>query len=204
MKNKTRKSRENEPLDLARYGLAYLAGSDVLTLSEADLDRLLEVLGDHDMSVSMPIASTPENVQRITAYSVCRKCGKCCSPDKPNPDNPGVEALEDELKKIASHLGVPYADLESKTRFGKAVFHPSYMKELSFTRYLPLPCPYYDAGTHACNIYSIRPIVCRMHPILFSEGGAISIRAMCDYGKDLIKAALKEVKKDHPEMVMKI
>ena len=95
----------------------------------------------------------------------------CCSPKTPNPANPGVEALEDELKEIAVHLGIPYGELEEKTKMGKPVFHPDYMIGLSFTRYLPLPCPYYDAKARGCGIYEYRPIVCRMHPVVFGNTG---------------------------------
>ncbi len=195
---------EIERFDLSKYGLAYLEGRNVLDLSDADLDRLLEALGDADAAVQIPIPSTPENVERLASQSQCRRCGKCCSPDRPDPDNPGVEALESELKAIAAHLGVTYASLEEKTAKGKRVFHRSYMKSVSLTRFLPLPCRWYDAKASGCSIYAVRPVVCRMHPIVFGDSGQISIRTACDYGKDIIKAAFKELKASHPEMVMRI
>ena len=194
----------NERFDLSKHRLTCLEGRDVLTLSGADLDMLLKALGEDDIAVRVPITSTPGNVERLISSSECRRCGKCCSPDVPNPDNPGVEALEEELKVIAKELGVSYESLEEMTAKGKRVYHPSYMQHLSLTRYLPLPCPFYDVKGKRCPVHSVRPIVCRLHPIVFGEYGQISIRAACDYGKDIIKAAFKEVKEKNPEMVMRI
>lgn len=204
MQKKPWKPRQTERFDLSRYGLAHLAGSDVLTLSSDELDRVLKAMGEEDIAVRVPIASTPENVERLISQSQCRRCGKCCSPDHPNPDNPGIEALEDELKAIADELKFPYETLKEKTTAGKPVYHPAWMESVSFTRYLPLPCPFFDVEKKGCTVYSVRPIVCRLHPVVFGEHDLISIRAACDYGKGLIRAAFKEVKTEHLEMVMRI
>lgn len=191
-------------LDLARYGLAYLDGANLLDITEEDMDKLLKALGDEDISLNIPIPCTPYNVQEMLTYGTCRNCGRCCIPNPLNPGNPGVEVFEDELKKIAAHLGVPYEELKASTAVGKIVPHPfNGVQKLSFTRFLPLPCPYRDEETKTCRIYPVRPIVCVIHPAVFTEDNTqTSIKANCEYGKEIIKAALKEVKRKNPQMVI--
>ena len=198
------KPKQTDRFDLSRHGLGHLAGQDVLTLAPNDLDKLLTALGEDDIAVRVPISSTPENMERLLASSECRRCGECCCPVKPNPDNPGIEALEDELHKLADKAGMSYEQLVEKTTRGKPVFHPSYMENVSFTRYLPRPCPFYDVEGKGCPVHSVRPIVCRLHPIVFGDYGQISIRAKCDYGKDILKAAFKEVRETQPGVVMRV
>jgi Fe-S-cluster containining protein len=208
MDNRLQESQDIERLDLARYGLEYLRGSNILALEEADMDKLLRALGEEDISLYVPIPCTPYNVQKILSYSHCRKCGRCCTPNPLNPTNPGVEVFDAELKAIAAHLGATYEEWRAKTEHGKVVYHPFDQvfdpSRLSFTRFLPLPCPFYGKDG-ACQIYPVRPVVCSIHPVVFTEDKSqIAIKAMCEYGKDLIKAAYKEVRKNNPELVIKL
>lgn len=196
---------EIERLDLARYGLSHLEGSNILALEGPDMDKLLEALGKDDISLNIPIACNPYNVQKILSYAECRRCGKCCIPNPLNPENPGVEVFEEELHAIATHLGQTYEALTEKTARSKVVAHPFQPTKLFFTRWLPLPCPYHDEEHSGCRIYPVRPIVCSIHPVVFTEDNThISIKANCDYGKDLIKAAFRDVRKSSPEMVIKL
>ena len=205
MSDRIQAPQEIERLDLAKYGLAYLESSNLLALDGPDMDKLLKALGDDDISLNIPITCTPYNVQKILSYSECRRCGKCCIPNPLNSENPGVEVFEEELKSIASHLGLTYETLREKTTRSKVVAHPFEPTKLYFTRWLPLPCPYYDEKLKGCQIYPVRPIVCSIHPVVFTEDNThISIKANCDYGKDLIKAAFKDVRKTSPEMVIKL
>jgi Fe-S-cluster containining protein len=194
-----------EKLDLARYGLAYLEGSNILALSEPDKDKLLKALGEDDISLNIPIPCTPYNVFKILSYSHCRNCGRCCIPNPLNPANPGVEALESELTAIAEHTGLPVETLKERTARGKVVAHPFEPEKLSYTRWLPLPCPYHAAEKGACKIYPVRPIVCSIHPVVFTEDNTqISIKCNCEYGKDIIKAAFRDVRTNSPELVIKL
>ena len=199
-------AQEIEKLDLARYGLPYLEDSNILALSEEDMDKLLKVLGEEDISLNIPIPCTPYNVQKILAYGECRRCGRCCIPNPLNPANPGVEVFEEELTLIGNHLGLTLDDMRARTTRSKIVPHPfKDQTQLSFTRWLPLPCPYYDSVGGGCRIYPVRPVVCSIHPVVFTEDNTrITIKANCDYGKDLIKAAFKDVRRSNPEMVIKL
>lgn len=195
-----------EKLDLARYGLAHLEGSNILALAEEDMNKLLKTLGDEDISLNIPIPCTPYNVQKILAYGECRRCGRCCIPNPLNLANPGVEVFEEELETIGKHLGLTLDEMRAKTAWSKAVPHPfKDVTQLSFTRWLPLPCPYYDAAAGGCRIYQVRPIVCSIHPIVFTEDNTrISIKANCEYGKDLIKAAFRDLRQSNPETVIRL
>ncbi|OGO23822.1 MAG: hypothetical protein A2Z28_07325 [Chloroflexi bacterium RBG_16_51_9] len=205
MEEETRDPQDIEKLDLARYGLACLEGSNILALSEPDMDKLLKALGDEDISLYIPVPCTPYNVQKILSYGQCRNCGKCCIPNPLNPTNPGVEVFENELKSIAKHTGLTYETLQERTLRSKVVEHPFEPTKLYFTRWLPLPCPYHDAEAGACRIYPVRPIVCSIHPVCFTEDNSqISIKANCEYGKEIIKAAFKDVRKSNPELVIKL
>ena len=205
MTDNVRDPRDIEKLDLARYGLAYLDGSNLLALDEPDMDKLLKALGEDDISLNIPIPCTPYNVFKILEYSHCRNCGRCCIPNPLNQTNPGVEAFESELKTIAEHTKMPWKTLKEKTLKGKVGIHPFEQDKFSYTRWLPLPCPYHDAEKGACRIYPVRPIVCSIHPVVFTEDNTqISIKCNCDYGKDLIKAAFKDVRTNSPEMVIRL
>jgi Fe-S-cluster containining protein len=186
-------------LDLGKYGLADLEDRNLLTLSEADMARLLEALGNDDISLDFPIPCTPVNIQKVLSFSHCRMCGRCCNPNPLNPESPGIEAFKDELASIAGYLQVTYESLEAGTSAGKYAPYPFRQTKLEFTRWLPLPCPFHNAEKHSCNVHSMRPLVCKIHPIIFTgDDSCISIKANCDYGKDLIIGACKYVRELDP------
>jgi len=137
MEEETRDPQDIEKLDLARYGLACLEGSNILALSEPDMDKLLKALGDEDISLYIPVPCTPYNVQKILSYGQCRNCGKCCIPNPLNPTNPGVEVFENELKAIAEHTGFTYETLQERTVRSKVVAHPFEPTKLYFRPFFP-------------------------------------------------------------------
>lgn len=191
-------------LDLRKYGLADLEGRDLLTLGTSDMDRLLRALGDDDISLNLPIACSADNVREALGYSSCRRCGRCCRPNPLNPQSPGVEAFEEELQAIAGHLGQPYEEIKKKTRPGHTTPYAYQVVKLGFTRWLPLPCPFYrEEG--GCQAYDVRPVVCRAYPIIFTGDDAYSsIRAGCDYGKDVIKGACARLRSSNPNLEIRL
>ncbi len=197
--------KEINKLDLEKYGLSYLEGRNILTLTSSDMDRLLIALGNDDISLNVPIPCTHDNVQEVLSFSECRRCGKCCIPNPLNPESPGVEVSKEELNSIANYLQLPYETLEEKTAVGKVVPHPFQMNKLSFTRWLPLPCPFYITEQNKCQVYPVRPVVCKIHPVIFTgDYTYISIKANCDYGKDLIIGAFRYVRTSDPNLEIKL
>jgi Fe-S-cluster containining protein len=193
-------SEEIFKLDLKKYGVAHLEGENILTLNEQDMDTLLEALGNDDISLTVSLPCTPDIIFELLSTSECHRCGKCCQPNPLNPASPGIEVFKEELTEIARFLQVPYEIIEKKTMPGKFVPHPFGWTGLSSTRWLPLPCPFYDYEQNSCGVHNVRPVVCRIHPIIFiGDNASFSIKLNCDYGKDLIKTAYGWVKENDPD-----
>ncbi len=188
-------------LDLEKYGLSDLEGRNILTLERSDMDRLLVVLGNDDISLNVPIPCTPEKVREVLSYSECRKCSRCCIPNPLNPGSPGIEVFEDELKTIAEYLHTPYESLKEKTIVGQVVSYPFQLIKLGFTRWLPLPCPFYNAKENECKVYPVRSVVCKTFPVIFTgDDTYMSIKVNCDYGKDIIIEACKHLISNDPNL----
>ena len=192
---------EIDRLDLERYGLSDLEGKNLLALEEDEMDRLLEELGKDDVSLNVPMPCTPVNLQEVLSMSECRRCSKCCHPNPLNPDSPGVEMFKEELQTIAGFLRQPYESIEALTNVGKVVPYPFQKVKLSFTRWMPLPCPFFSDERNGCSVYKARPIVCKIHPIIFTgDDSYFSIKTNCDFGKDLVKAAFKMLRESDPSL----
>ena len=205
MDNKIYEPQEIDKLDLQKYGLSHLEGRNILTLTGPDMDKLLIALGNDDISLTVPLPCTPETIQEILSLSECRRCGKCCIPNPLNPDSPGVEAFKDELITIAGYLQSSYETLKEKTAAGKFVPHPFRPTRLETTRWLPLPCPFYQMEHNECQVYPVRPVVCAIHPIIFTgDSSNMAIKVNCDYGKELIIGAYRYVREKNPELEMKL
>ncbi len=195
---------EIDKLDLRKYGLADLEGKDLLALDEADMDRLLLALGNDDISLNLPVACNAENVQEALGRSECRRCGRCCQPNPLNPQSPGVEAFEEELRAMAEQVGRSYDEIKKNTGPGHATPYAYQVVKLGFTRWLPLPCPFYRDGS-GCQAYEVRPVVCRVYPIIFTgDDTYLSIRAGCDYGKDVIKDACAQLRATNPDLEIRL
>lgn len=192
-------SEEIFKLDLKKYGLSHLEGRDLLTLENQDMESLLEALGNDDISLTVSMPCTPQNLFELVSSSECGQCGRCCQPNPLNPASPGIEVFKEELTAIAEFLNVPYEILEQQTKMGKYVPHPFGWTGLSSTRWLPLPCPFYDNESKRCSVHSVRPVVCRIHPVIFTgEPSEISIKLNCEYGRELIVRAYAWAKKNDP------
>ena len=193
-----------EKLDLKKYGLSRLAGSNLLTLNDSDMQALLTALGDDDISLNLPLQCSAENVREVLSYSECRRCGRCCRPNPLNPASPGVEVFDEELKAIAEYAHEPYDSLRARTSEGNVTPYAFQVVKLGFTRWLPLPCPFY-AEQGGCRAYPVRAVVCRTYPIIFTgDDACISIRVTCDYGKDLVSAVCKRLSSSDPKLEMNL
>ncbi|UCC17532.1 MAG: YkgJ family cysteine cluster protein [Dehalococcoidales bacterium] len=192
-------------LDLEKYGLSHLDGRNILDIEESDLDKFLNGLAMDDISLQIPGAFTPENIREILSRSECRKCGACCVPNPLNPHSPGVELFEDELKIIADNTDMDYRSLLEQTTEGKNQDAVYPLNEIIGTRMLPLPCPFYIEENKECKIYSTRPLVCTIYPIVIGENDeCIEIKVNCEYGRDAAKGALKALREKNPDFILKI
>jgi Fe-S-cluster containining protein len=188
-------------LNLYKYGLDDLEGKNVLTLVDSEMDRLLTALGNDEISLNIPLACTAENVKTMLSYSECRRCGKCCKPNPQNPDSPGVEVFEEELKSMTEYLHLPYEDIKKKTATGSVTPYAYQIIKLGFTRWLPLPCPFYSEQQNGCLAYPARAVVCQIYPVIFTgDDSYISVRVTCDYGKDIVKKAYTRLREANPDL----
>ncbi len=190
-------------LNLEAYGLSHLKGRNIAALEDNELDALLTALGNDDISLNVPIPCTPEALFELVNSAECRKCGKCCQPNPLNPDSPGIEVFKEEITAIAEFLHIPETAINNQSQMGKWVPHPFGWTNLSSTRWLPQPCPFYNQETKQCTVHSVRPVVCRIHPVIFTgEINSVSIKLYCDYGKDLLKKALQTSVQNNPDFQM--
>lgn len=168
-------------------------------MSNSELDRFLDALASEDLTSIVPIPATPHNMINLLSESKCRNCGRCCLPD---PNHPGVEVFEDELKAIQRRYHVSHRYLKNITTKGKLVQNPN-NEEVKKTRWLPLPCPFFDEKAKRCEIYESRPVACKMFPITTkgSNESHLEIEVNCDYGKDLVRSLLQYFKNNKQNLI---
>ena len=176
-------------LDLAKHGLAFLKNQPLPTWQDSDIDRLIAAFASENIAPALyGPAFTPANVQGLLALSYCRRCGKCCLPNPSKLEHPGVMVSEQDLRQIAKNSGYTYKYLKKKTQLSK---DPNFVQG----RYLPLPCVFYDKKKSECQIYDVRPLICRTFPITDIPGRVgIAVNVGCDYGKDIYKSILGQMR----------
>lgn len=76
----------------------------------------------------------------------CRRCGNCCKELPCNVDN-------SEISQILKELDISIEKFEEK-----------YIVSEGSEKYLKTPCPFLRKD-NSCEIYSVRPKICRWHPI---------------------------------------
>ena len=79
----------------------------------------------------------------------CVKCGNCCRTCSP------IVASKEELKIIARHLGISYKTLKKRYKI--------FPRKKGQFNIPAKPCPFLR-GKNFCEIYEVRPSVCRNHP----------------------------------------
>jgi len=181
-------------LDLAKYGLGHLAQTRPLDLTAAEIDQVLDAFANEDMAPPVFDANVGyRQINELLAKSRCRGCGKCCLPNPLNPSYPGVEVVEDELKKIIKHFHISHKAIKNGTKRGNQIRDPNPPHHVLNTTWLTQPCMFHDSGKRRCTVHELRPLVCRIYPLVFN-GSAISLKVNCEYGKDLYRSLIAEIK----------
>src|SRR4030042_6439772 len=173
--------------DLSKYGLESLETKELGSYNDDDIKKLTEAFSVEQIAPSLPFISFDrENVNKLLKLSRCKKCGKCCQPDKTSPDNPGVIVGESDLIEISKNTKHSIKSLKKIIRVNQ---NPKYHMGGSF---LPLPCMFFDDNRRSCKIYSHRPLICRIYPVSDdADGQNVTVDVHCDYGKEIFQKALK-------------
>ena len=96
-------------LDIAKHGLGHLAEKRPVDFTPDEIEQALDAFDKEDMAPPVFDANVnPSRIDELLSRSHCRNCGKCCLPNPRNPSYPGVEIVEDELKKIVRHCRISH------------------------------------------------------------------------------------------------
>jgi len=181
-------------LDLAKYGLSHLDKKRPLDLTPAEIDQVLDAFDKEDMAPPIFDANVnPGQIDKLLSKSYCRGCGKCCLPNPRNPTYPGVEVAEDELKAIVKHCRVSRRAIKKGTKKGDQIKNPNPPYQVLNTKWLIQPCMFYDFKKKQCRVHQLRPLVCKIYPLIFNYS-AISLKVNCEYGKDLYRSLMEEIR----------
>lgn len=90
----------------------------------------------------------------------CAHCGQCCEETEMLLSNADIAVLEG-LGYTAKSFGCfsKKGTIQLRNNRGKCVF--------------------YDAERHRCKIYRLRPLGCRIYPVMYSEEGGIVLDDLC-------------------------
>ena len=177
-------------LDLAKHGLGHLTRRHPAEMSGVEIDQVLDAFAAEDMAPPVFDARVDRSrIDDLLGRSYCRGCGKCCLPNPKNPSYPGIEVVEDELRAIIRHFHVSRRAIEKGTTKGGQIRNPNPPYEVLDTRWLTQPCMFHDRKRRQCRIYPLRPLVCKIYPLIFHYS-TISLKVNCEYGKDLYRAVV--------------
>jgi len=181
-------------LDLSKHGLDHLAQKRPVDLTPAEIEQVLDAFDKEDIAPPVFDANVnPGRIDELLSRSHCRGCGKCCLPNPRNPEYPGVEIAEDELKKIVKHLKVSHRAVKKGTKKGDQIRNPNPPYQVLNTKWLIQPCMFHDLKKKQCRVHELRPVVCKIYPLIFHYS-VISLKVTCEYGKDLYRSLMEELR----------
>jgi Fe-S-cluster containining protein len=183
-----------DDLNIAKYGFDHLAEKRPVDFTPDEIEQALDIFDKEDVAPPVFDATVnPGRIDELLSRSHCRKCGKCCQPDPRNPTYPGVEIVEDELKKISKHYRISHKAVKKGTKKGGQIKNPDPPYEVLNTKWLTLPCMFYDLKKKQCGVHELRPVVCKIYPLVFHHS-IISLKVNCEYGKDLYRSLMEEMR----------
>ncbi len=171
-------------LDLHPFGIDYLEVKPIQAWNDADFKKLFDALASEHISPVINASFDDSNVQKLLSVSHCRQCGYCCKAMENEEGNASVIVTKKELEIITKELNTSFDELVSKLEK-----HP---REKDCWC-LSLPCMFYKGDK--CQIYDVRPYVCRTYPLTGVEDSTMSYIAVslgCDYGRDIYKRLLQD------------
>jgi Fe-S-cluster containining protein len=124
----------------------------------------------------------------IYDFSDCSICALCCK-------NEVLTLKEPDINRISKKLGM------DKKSFLKQYSH--YNEETNET-VMNMPCPFLK--NNRCELYSIRPEMCRNFPIFVLDSGLVAINEIesCAKATHFIQLFIEFISKEHPEHYEKL
>ncbi|MFC1951374.1 YkgJ family cysteine cluster protein [Chloroflexota bacterium] len=171
-------------LDLHPYGIDYLEVKPIQAWGDADFKKLFDALASEHVAPVINGTFDDDNINKLLSISYCRQCGYCCEAMANEEGDASVIVTQKELETIAHELDTTVDELTSKLEK-----HP---KEKDCWC-IPLPCMFFK--DNKCQIYDVRPYVCRTYPLTGVEHENMSYIAVslgCDYGRDIYKRLLQD------------
>lgn len=171
-------------IDLRQYGIDYLEVKPVSAWKDPDYKRFFDALASEHISPVINAAFDEDNVHKLLSVSYCRQCGYCCKAMDNEESDGAVMVTLKEIEAIAKQTGTTVDELTAKMTkhpVDKECWH------------IPLPCMFFK--DNKCQIYDVRPYVCRTYPLTGVEHETMSYIAVhlgCDYGRDIYKALLRD------------
>jgi Fe-S-cluster containining protein len=185
------------PLDYEKYKIEYLAKKQCKDFTDEDIELLINALCCEDMAPRLSgMRFIEENVQWLLSLSKCKRCGKCCLPFKLAPDYPGVIVGENDLEVICANTNHKMKMLKQKSKLGIGSLGSSP------SRFLPLPCMFFESNKRSCKIYPFRPFICGIYPISDSSNGEVTINLRCEFGKEIYRKCIKYLRQEDKKGTM--
>jgi len=115
----------------------------------------------------------------------CSRCGICCKKTEMILSDADVERLErygHNRQKFVSHDRNGFIRLKNHKGF----------------------CAFYDVEKHRCRIYKLRPLGCRIYPVIYSEQEGIVIDDLCPMDNTVSELELRRKGKRVKELLQRI
>lgn len=122
---------------------------DLSGTTDTEVNEIFHCHTDQKKMLDTAILACGEAAQVLLSLFECQHCGRCCEGSIFR--EPVVPLIPGEPRRIADFLGWSAKRLRQFCTHRNGIL------------YLKLPCPFYIE--HACSIYEVRPMGCRLYPI---------------------------------------
>ena len=169
-------------------------GSTMATITEEQIEALLDDCQQLDKAWNLLLPAVPETVEMLMRNFKCNCTGACCRGEFETKRGRGIALSPPELQRLAKLKGMPPKE------FRKKLVHRYYIEgqKVAQMRY---PCPFWSP-VERCTVYSQRPSVCRIFPLdaptiinglhPASDGVALlTVNLDCPGGKELARNAMR-------------
>ncbi|WP_291764645.1 YkgJ family cysteine cluster protein [Caldivirga sp. UBA161] len=107
----------------------------------------------------------------------CLHCDSCCYFER---EEQGPLVFSDEVKRLRRL---------AKERGVELTFREVKVNGVTMYRWVILGyCPFYDRGSKLCTIHAVKPLACKMYPLLFNpRTGEVVVSKDCPWVEEAVK-----------------